>query len=342
MKKEETIEFVTINEMLEYAIKLFPNFLMYTSKDSKDQYGQRHRESMKQEIKRTLLEHKLISKSKSKSTKAHTVSKEIAEFFIEHIMHSYFEKKLEELENPQNQKMREDLQKIDKQRSEEQQTLFEIGSQEQIQQSFGNDVDMIDELIKSHPEEAENYINLEYNGVNNWIHKRNFSYHIPDKTWHAEYEGDIAGLPVDFADQIIEKMMLRALFDKFYEFDEKNFRKDIMLRAIFTSPEDPVQFEPGHEELTEKLEKPIGHYVFPKEQTKGKQTKDDIKRIYMDVIDKIITILEKHEIITGYKLSEKEIENFRKYTQKYVIDNLEKLSNDTYYNSMRDLFEKYK
>lgn len=61
-KKNETVDFITVDEMLDYAIGIFPELLPFTSEKSKDSTWVLHRESMKQEIKRVLLKHRLIEK----------------------------------------------------------------------------------------------------------------------------------------------------------------------------------------------------------------------------------------------------------------------------------------
>lgn len=265
-KKNETVDFITVDEMLDYAIGIFPELLPYSRKDSEVSNWKERRESMKQEIKRVLLKHRLIEKASS--TKAHKISKEVGQFVAGNIMRSYFLTKIEEFEEQQEKEMKKKFSEIDKQLTEQQKELFEI---ERDTRCFGynneNDAFM-DMLLKAYPERATEYVDFEYKGKHNLIHKSNLSYHIPDKTWHKESPKDVEGLPVDFADNIIEKMMLRALFEKFYEFDEKKFRKDLIRRSMFISSGEPAQFESGYYDLTQRLENPIGYYVFPKEQKK--------------------------------------------------------------------------
>lgn len=266
-KKNETVDFITVDEMLDYAIGIFPELLPFTSEKSKDSTWVLHRESMKQEIKRVLLKHRLIEKASS--TKAHKISKEVGQFVARNIMRSYFLTKIEEFEEQQEKEMKKKFSEIDNQLTEQQEELFEIESDAHY---FGynneNDDAVLDMLIKAYPERAKEYVDFEYKEKHDLIHKSNLSYHIPDKTWYKEYPEDAEGLPVDFADKVIEKMMLRALFEKFYEFDEKKFRKDLIWRAKFIVPGDPVRFESGYYDLTQRLENPIGYYVFPKEQKK--------------------------------------------------------------------------
>ena len=58
--------------------------------------------------------------------------------------------------------------------------------------------------------------------------------------------------------------MIRALFEKFYDFNEEDFRRDLFRRSMLVIPETPWEYKDGFLELTDRLENPIGNYIFPK------------------------------------------------------------------------------
>lgn len=57
-------------------------------------------------------------------------------------------------------------------------------------------------------------------------------------------------------------MMLRAVFDMFFKFDEETFRADLYERAERTFSDGTIpMFLDGYSELTRKLENPLRNYI---------------------------------------------------------------------------------
>lgn len=98
------------------------------------------------------------------------------------------------------------------------------------------------------------------------IHKEIYEYHIKDICWDSEDEWDVAGIPHSYIEDTVYHTMVRALFDKFYNFNEEEFRKDLVGRSRLIIPGDPRRYKDGYQELTDRLEHPVGNYIFPKKE----------------------------------------------------------------------------
>lgn len=84
--------------------------------------------------------------------------------------------------------------------------------------------------------------------------QENVEYHIPiisEEGWTDQ-----------LTEQIIDRTMLRSIFNIFYTFREEEFRKDLRRRAKCIDPHSYGEFLPGYYELTRKLENPLGNYIF--------------------------------------------------------------------------------
>ena len=98
------------------------------------------------------------------------------------------------------------------------------------------------------------------------MHKRIYEYHIKDICGNPEYEWDVAGVPLSYIEDTVYHTMVRALFDKFFDFNEEEFRRDLVRRSMLIIPDDPWKYEDGYLELTDRLEHPVGNYIFPKKE----------------------------------------------------------------------------
>lgn len=98
------------------------------------------------------------------------------------------------------------------------------------------------------------------------IHKEIYEYHIKDICWDSEDEWDVAGIPHSYIEDTVYHTMVRALFDKFYNFNGEEFRKDLVGRSRLIIPGDPRRYKDGYQELTDRLEHPVGNYIFPKKE----------------------------------------------------------------------------
>lgn len=86
--------------------------------------------------------------------------------------------------------------------------------------------------------------------------KDNFSYYIPDI---PENE-----LTEEMVDKIVDRTMLRALFNLFFTFKEREFRTDLYERTkLIKEIGDGIgeKYETGYSELTRRLKIPMDYYI---------------------------------------------------------------------------------
>lgn len=93
------------------------------------------------------------------------------------------------------------------------------------------------------------------------------------------YEYHIRGIELssDEIDTIVDRTMLRAIFDHLFEFNEYEFRKAFAEREGLVDLHPPVEYSEGYSELTYKLENPLGHYIFPRKETSAQNRKSTKK-----------------------------------------------------------------
>lgn len=107
-----------------------------------------------------------------------------------------------------------------------------------------------------------------------------YTHHLPlkpEEDWTSE-----------LTDQIIDRLMLRSIFQLFYTFHEEEFRKDLHRRAECIPFESFADFLPGYSELTDKLENPFEQYVFMNKNMKTlekniQKLSRDIKKLNEDI-----------------------------------------------------------
>lgn len=94
------------------------------------------------------------------------------------------------------------------------------------------------------------------------IDKKCFEYHIPPVTF------DELNSDPEIVDKIIDRMMLRTLFDMFFDFDEVSFRQNVYERSTLIKKVSGTDVEPldGYSELTAYLEDPFRKYIQKKKK----------------------------------------------------------------------------
>lgn len=254
-KKE--VRFFTITEMLDYAIEQYPELKAYLNDESN---SANKSNTIKAHIKRTLINHKLILKTQSDSeespipesqsdrTKPYKISEKIAKFVIDDILSDYFAKQIDDLKAQKNEIMEEQFKEEDRLLTEKHSDIARINSGLENEGSS---------MEKEYPDDYED-----------GIHKDFLEYQLLFDTWYPQYEGDSGGISAEIIDVYVNNAMLRALFGLFFEFDEKNFRKDFIqrLKHIHFDEFGGTQYDEGYTALNEKLKNPINHYIFPKKQ----------------------------------------------------------------------------
>jgi len=245
-KKE--VRFFTITEMLDYAIEQYPKLKAYLNDESNTSNSANARKTIKTYIRRTLTEHGLILQSQSDKTEPYKISEKIAKFVIDDILSDYFDKQIDDLKAQKNEIMEEQFKEEDRLLTEKHSDIARINRGLENEGSS---------MEKEYPDDYED-----------GIHKDFLEYQLLFDTWYPQYEGDSGGISAEIIDVYVNNAMLRALFGLFFEFDEKNFRKDFIqrLRHIHFDEFGGTQYDEGYTALNEKLKNPVNHYIFPKKQ----------------------------------------------------------------------------
>lgn len=244
-RPKEEVKFFTITEMLNYAIAQYPELKVYLNDESNSANTSK---TIKAYIKRTLIKHKLIPESQPDRTKPYEISEKIAKFVIDDILSDYFARQIDNLKAQKNEIMEEQFKEEDRLLTEKHSDIARINSGLENEGSS---------MEKEYPDDYED-----------GIHKDFLEYQLLFDTWYPQYEGDSGGISAEIIDVYVNNAMLRALFGLFFEFDEKNFRKDFIqrLRHIHFDEFGGTQYDEGYTALNEKLKNPVNHYIFPKKQ----------------------------------------------------------------------------
>lgn len=240
-------ELCTIPEMFDYAIAQYPELKAYLNDESNSDNSASKSNTIKTHIKRTLAKHKLIPESQPDRTEPYKISVKIAKFVIDDILSDYFSKQIDDLKAQKNKIMEEQFKEEDRLLTEKHSDV------ERINSGIANEVSSME---IAYPDDYED-----------GIHKDFLEYQLPFDTWYPQYEGDAGGIPIELIDSYVNDAMLRALFGLFFEFNEKNFRKDFIqrLRHIHFDEFGGTQYDEGYTALNERLKNPVNHYIFPKE-----------------------------------------------------------------------------
>lgn len=252
------------NDILELAKNTYGN-VKYNLENDPDCSA---KNAYNKHINETLKNHKLIPEKTT--TNEEVISKEIATFVVEDLLYDYFAKepksrrqKREEWEEKQREKIRERSREKDRMLNETQQQSHEAWAQITEKEYEGNYVD--------EEEFLEGFSLLSKNNPDTDPYR----YPIPD----------ISDLPVNgecqcrsysnTIDQTVDRLMLRAIFDIFYDFNEIKYRRDFLERSKLVNTEvEPNEFGEGYSELTMMLENPLKYYVSRKESPKEKTPKN--------------------------------------------------------------------
>lgn len=269
-KKNPEVLFWDVNKMFEYAQDFYPHLKKYKGSSV---------DSMKREILRTISKYSLIDNTNKDSTnekkfqtkyKLHPV---LAKTLIEYIMNDYFlsydpnkEDKAIARQQQQEKDCYEKSINIIKKRSER--------KDEKLNQAI------IKQLGEYHPAEYDDETNWSaplpegctYDDETTWVSDGAYYYeNTPDLNNDSSYSYHIPIEPSysnEFADKVIDRMMIRAIFDYMFEFKEKEFRRDLEERSKMIDTMEPLQVHPGFTELTKKLENPLENYISLKEAHK--------------------------------------------------------------------------
>lgn len=263
MKIKKEIELWDINNIYEYGLEI------YQIPDSLKQ-NEDYKESAFKKIKRTLKEHHFlpIKEEEDSGHEKYQVSADIAKYIVEDFLYDYFmgtspkvEERRAEREEKHRQKVLSDIETKSLREDEKISLLTstsEIANQlyNEIKVNPGYDSDgKVKEKLESSKWKSENFHKLSDNSD---VPKKDLEYHIPDLT--------IDELDDETVDRIIDRMMIRAVFDLFYDFKEKDFRMALYERAAHIEEISAGGVKPvsGYSELSRRLENPLGFYITKK------------------------------------------------------------------------------
>lgn len=258
MKVKEEIELWDVKDMYEYGVKI------YQIPDSlKDEFN--YKDSAIRKIKRTLKEHSIYPTKGNSGNEKYQISADIAKYMVQDFLYDYFmdsstkiEERRAKREEQHRQKVLADMETKSLERDKKVGLLTstsEIANQlyDEIRTNPGYDSDgKVQEKLESSKWKSENFHKLSDNSD---VPKKDFEYHIPDFP--------VDELDNETVDRIIDRMMIRAIFDLFYDFDEKGFRMALYERAAHIEEVNKSGVKPvsGYSELSRRLENPLDFYI---------------------------------------------------------------------------------
>lgn len=261
MKVKEEIELWDVKDMYEYGVKI------YQIPDSlKDEFN--YKDSAIRKIKRTLKEHNIQPTKGNSGNEKYQISADIAKYMVQDFLYDYFmgtstkiEERRAQREEQHRQKVLKDMETKSLERDNEvitQTSATEIVNiiHETMRTTPGYDSNgKIQEKIESSQWKSKNFHKLSDNSD---VPKRNLEYHIPDYL--------VDELDNETVDRIIDRMMIRAIFDLFYDFKEKDFRMALYERAAHIEEISDGGVKPvsGYSELSRRLENPLDFYITKK------------------------------------------------------------------------------
>lgn len=234
-RKKEQINFMRLSEIVDYAIKTYPCIELQTHLSG----GVVSKNTVRNYIEQKLIQHRLYpdtDKSKAKGKEEDTekadddkkVSEIIAKLFVHGIVYPHFN---DTIVNP-TKKTKKIFERMDEDLRYNNHQAF-LG--------YMNDQTSADEPA--------------CNAVYEDRHPDSGGDHIP-KVCYDNYTRE-------FEDTVVRGVK-EAFFDECYDFNEEEFRSDLKKRSKMINESDPWLTSYGYEELTWRLEHPIGNYIFPK------------------------------------------------------------------------------
>ena len=243
-RKKEEINFMSLPEIVDYAIKTYPCIELQT------------RDTVRKYIERKLIQHRLYpdpDKSKEKSNEENPekadndkgsseineenpektdddkkVSEIIAKLFVHGVVYPHFN---DIIVNPTKKTKK----------------IFERMDEELRYNNHQSFLDYMNDITSAGEPPC--------NAASEDSHPDGGLNHIP-KVCYDNYTRE-------FEDAVVRGVK-EAFFGECYDFNEEEFRRDLEKRSKMINENDPWLTSYGYEELTWKLEHPIGNYIFPK------------------------------------------------------------------------------
>lgn len=265
MPVKKNTEFWDIDDMINYALKIYP--ISEAIKKDRVALGYFKDDATKQ-IQRELRERHIATLQRNGAKNKYQLSSDFAKFFIEDCMYNYFmrdKKATEEKKLKRTEAVRDKILKDTEKKS------LEVDRQLDFDKGVAHIANVLNDESESNPLydtdgnlkatlDNATWTKAKFHTLTNGerVKKESFGYHLPALT--------VDKINEEIVNETIDRMMLRTLFDMFFDFDEKSFRHDLYERAahIKEIDRDGITPEDGFSELTRKLENPLGIYVTPK------------------------------------------------------------------------------
>lgn len=238
---KKTPNFWGIGDMIDYVKQRYPNVKAYLeSKNNSDDEKRNEKIKISSKIKRTCKAYEIGYIESNKQGDFIFVAEKIAKVLIDDILEDYLKGLFFDDVKKKFMQMDEQLTDIS--------WITAPGS--------STEEDMTKEVEEKYPDFSDE----------NGIAKSYYEYHIRG-----------IELSSDEIDTIVDRTMLRAIFDHLFEFNEYEFRKAFAEREGLVDLHPPVEYSEGYSELTYKLENPLGHYIFPRKETSAQNRKSTKK-----------------------------------------------------------------
>lgn len=261
MKSKKKIQYWGTQEMINHAKQVYDIEEFFESDAN-------YRERLYRQLVRMLQDYGYkAAVSDTDKKKEYRVPEDIAKLIVEHLLLDYLlpegtekRKKYEEKQETHHKKVLKKMEnislRIDEEMCQEQEALRMIYH---LAEMAGHpEYDPDGKILAEWQESLQRspYFHKLSNG--RFIEKRSLEYHIPHLM-----EDEISN---DIVDKIVDRTMLRAIFDIFYDFDEKGFREALYERAahVFDTSSGNIQPIQGYSEISRQVERPLGTYLSPK------------------------------------------------------------------------------
>lgn len=273
-RPKNEIKFCTVNDMIEIAKEKYDevrNNMDINSFSYTDAYRKKITSTLNAHIINTCDDEEKTSK-KPHNNKI-KVSKEIATFIVEDLLCDYFSgdpektrQKRKEWEDNRMEEIKKESQEKDRELNAIEEELYEAVPQITAKEAAEKKAEEEKKFFKQFP-----HLSKEDRDTTTCC------YHLPVISLFPESEDDE---PNDrafnvFIEHTIDRVMLRALFDVFYDFEETDFRRDLIKRSsLINLATYPTEFGDGYSGLTWMLERPLEYYI----SRKGISKKDTLRK----------------------------------------------------------------
>lgn len=263
--KKNNTEFWDIDAMFNYALEIYP----ISDVVKKDMYALEYfKNDVTKQIQRELRDRNIAPLRRNGAKNKYQLSSDFAKFFIEDCMYDYF---MKDKKATEEKKLKRTEAFRDRSLKDAETKSLEVDEWLDFNKGVAHIVNTLNDESESNPLydadgkwkatlDNSSWTKAQFHTLTNGerIRKESFGYHLPALT--------VDEMSAEIVNETIDRMMLRTIFDMFFDFDEKSFRHDLYERAAHIKEKNRDGISPvdGFSELTRRLENPVGIYVTPK------------------------------------------------------------------------------